>query len=193
MGIRDEQELLQPRDRDEWRAWLERNADSALSSVWLAIGKKGGTVTSLTYEQALEEALCFGWIDSTVRKLDEHRYMQLFSRRKPKSTWSRTNKERVARLEAEGKMAPAGRAAIETARANGSWNALDEVEAMRVPDDLAEALAANPRALENFEAFSPSARKMFLYWISGVKSPAKRAERIAETVRRAAEGRRLTD
>ena len=118
MATLDELELLEPRDREEWRAWLSRNADSALSSVWLAIGKKGNTVTTLSYEQALEEALCFGWIDSTVRKLDADRYKQLFSRRKPNSTWSRTNKERVARLEAEGKMALAGLAAPTTALAD---------------------------------------------------------------------------
>jgi len=192
MGVLDELELLEPHDRGEWRAWLERNAGTA-PSVWLAIGKKGNTVTTLSYEQAVEEALCFGWIDSTVRKLDEHRFRQLYSRRKPNSTWSRINKERVARLEAEGKMAPAGLAAIEVAKANGSWSALDHVEEMIVPDDLARALASNPRARENFESFSPSARKAFLYWISNVKSPAKRAERIAETARRASEGRRLTD
>jgi uncharacterized protein YdeI (YjbR/CyaY-like superfamily) len=188
----DDLPLVEPRDRAEWRAWLERNADTT-ASVWLAIGKKGGTVTSLTYEQAVEEALCFGWIDSTVRKLDEARYKQLFSRRKPRSTWSRSNKERVARLEAEGMMAPAGLAAVELATENGSWSTLDEIEDLIVPDDLARALAASPPALANFESFSPSARKMFLYWIANVKRPEKRAERIAETVRRAAAGLRLTD
>jgi len=192
MGGLDELELLEPANRGEWRTWLTRNGDSA-TSVWLAIGKKGNTVTTLNYEQAVEEALCFGWIDSTVRKLDDARYKQLFSRRKPGSTWSRINKERVARLEAEGKIAPAGLAAVELAKQNGSWNMLDQVESLIVPDDLARALASNPTALENFEAFAPSARKMFLYWIANVKRPEKRAERIAETVRRAAEGRRLTD
>jgi len=192
MGALDELELLEPANRAEWRAWLARNADSA-ASIWLAIGKKGGAVTTLTYEQAVEEALCFGWIDSTVRKLDDARYKQLFSRRKPRSTWSRINKERVARLEAEGKMAPAGLATIELAKQNGSWSTLDHVENLIVPDDLARALASNPIALENFEAFAPSARKVFLYWIANVKRAEKRAERIAETVRRAAEGRRLTD
>jgi uncharacterized protein YdeI (YjbR/CyaY-like superfamily) len=192
MGGLDELELLEPANRGEWRTWLTRNADSA-ASIWLAIGEKGNTVTTLTYEQAVEEALCFGWIDSTVRKLDDARYKQLFSRRKPVSTWSRINKERVAQLEAEGKMAPAGLAAIELAKQNGSWNTLDQVDDLIVPDDLARALASNPTALENFETFSPSARKMFLYWIANVKRPEKRAERIAETVRRAAEGRRLTD
>ena len=91
MGVLDELELLEPHDRGEWRAWLERNAGTA-PSVWLAIGKKGNTVITLSYEQAVEEALCFGWIDSTVRKLDEHRFRQLYSRRKPNSTWSRINK-----------------------------------------------------------------------------------------------------
>ena len=101
MAALDELELLELRDRAEWRSWLERNAGTA-ASVWLAVGKKGSTVTTLTYEHALEEALCFGWIDSRARKLDEQRYRQLFARRKPRSPWSRTNKERVRRLEAEG-------------------------------------------------------------------------------------------
>ena len=192
MGVLDELELLEPGNRAEWRAWLEQNAASS-PSVWLAIGKKGNTRTTLTYDQAVEEALCFGWIDSTVRKLDGDRYKQLFSRRKPGSTWSRINKERIARLEAEGKIVSLGLAAIESAKRSGSWNALDQVENLIVPDDLARALASNPTARENFEAFPPSARKLFLYWIANVKRPERRAERIAETVRRAAEGRRLTD
>ncbi len=192
MAMGEHLELLEPRNLEEWRAWLEENAESA-ESVWLAIGKKGGTVTSLTYEQAVEEALCFGWIDSTVRRLDDHRFQQLFARRKRSSNWSRLNKERAARLIEEGRMRMAGLAAIEAAKANGSWEALDQIEAMVVPEDFAAALAANPQALANFEGFSPSARKMFLAWIGGVKSPAKRAERIAAAVRRCAEGRRLTD
>ena len=157
----DELELIEPRNREQWRAWLERNADSA-PSVWLALGKKGGTVTTLTYDEALEEALCFGWIDSLVRKLDDQRYKQLFARRKPRSNWSRINKEKVARLEAAGKMTPAGRAAIELAKANGSWTALDHVEDGIVPDDLAAALAANPDALSNFDSFTAAQRKMYL-------------------------------
>jgi len=192
MGVLDELELLEPGNRAEWRAWLEQNAASS-PSVWLAIGKKGNTRTTLTYDQAVEEALCFGWIDSTVRKLDGDRYKQLFSRRKPGSTWSRINKERIARLEAEGKIVSLGLAAIESAKRSGSWNALDQVENLIVPDDLARALASNPTARENFEAFPPSARKLFLYWIANVKRPERLAERIAETVRRAAEGRRLTE
>ncbi|MGZ4398935.1 MAG: YdeI/OmpD-associated family protein [Gaiellaceae bacterium] len=190
MSALDELELLEPNDRDEWRAWLEGNHAEA-SRVWLAIGKKGGARTSLSYEQAVEEALCFGWIDGIVQRLDDERFRQLFARRKERSTWSRSNKERVARLEAEGRMRPAGLAAVETAKANGSWTVLDEVEDLVVPDDLAAALRSRPAALRNFEAFPPSARKAFLYWVAGVKSPLKRAERIAETARMASENRRL--
>jgi uncharacterized protein YdeI (YjbR/CyaY-like superfamily) len=192
VGALDELELLEPRDRDEWRRWLESNHVRA-ARIWVAIGKKGSKSTSLRYEQAVEEALCFGWIDGVMRAMDGERFRQLFARRKARGTWSRSNKERVAQLEAQGRMTPAGRAAIELAQANGSWSRLDEVEDLVEPEDLAAALASEPEACRNFDAFPASARKAFLYWISGVKSPQKRAERVAGTVRLATENRRLTN
>jgi len=180
--------FVEPADRAEWRAWLEAHHATSLG-IWLAVGKKGGQVTSLTYDDAVEEALCFGWIDSIVNRLDEHRFKQLFTPRKPGSAWARSNKQRVERLLAQGLMAPAGLAAIEAAKANGSWTLLDDVEDLVVPDDLAAALEASPAASRYFAGFSSSAVKMILYWIATAKRPETRAKRIAETIESAAEGR----
>ena len=168
-------------DRAAWREWLASN-HAASAGIWLVFDKKSSRAERLLYGDAVEEALCFGWIDSTVRALDETRYLQLFTPRKPKSTWSRPNKERVERLIAEGLMAAAGLAAIELAMANGAWTSLDAVDAMIVPDDLAEALARTGDAAANFAAFSPSARKGYLHWISQAVRPETRALRIAKVV-----------
>jgi uncharacterized protein YdeI (YjbR/CyaY-like superfamily) len=184
----DELPLVAPDDRTSWRGWLAEN-HAASQGIWLAVGKKGNAVTSLTYDEAVEEALCFGWIDGRTKRLDEDRYRILLTPRKPTSTWSRPNKARVERLIAEGRMMPAGLATIEVAKANGSWNLLDDVDALVIPDDLAAALAASPRAAEAFDGLSETARRFALYWISTAKRPETRAKRIAETVAAALEGR----
>lgn len=183
-----ELEFVEPASRDEWRAWLEKHHASS-TGIWLAVGKKGNRVTSLDYEAAVEEALCFGWIDSTVNRLDADRFKQLFTPRKPGSTWSRSNKARVERLIAEGRMTPAGLAPVEVAQRNGSWNALDDVENLVMPGDLADALAADTRAERGFAALPESQRKMALYWIAAAKRPDTRARRVREIVQAAAEGR----
>lgn len=188
MGKLDELELIEPASREQWRAWLEAHHASS-PGVWLAIGKKGNSRTTLTYDGAVEEALCFGWIDSTVRRLDDERYQQLLTPRKPSSMWSRSNKERVERLLAEGCMTPAGLAAIQAAKANGSWETLTEIDALTVPDDLAAALAATPGAAEGFSALAASQRKMALYWVGAAKRSETRAARIERVVAAAREGR----
>jgi uncharacterized protein YdeI (YjbR/CyaY-like superfamily) len=127
----------------------------------------------------VEEALCVGWVDATGRTLDDERGIQWFAPRRPKSGWARSNKERVARLEAAGLMLPAGLAAIEQAKQNGMWTLLDDVENLVVPDDLAAALATSPPAAENWEAFSKSARRAMLEWVVQAKRPETRADRIA--------------
>ena len=142
---RSEPALLEVPDRAALRAWLEANHATS-PAVRLAIGNKGNSVTDLTYEDAIEEGLRFGWIDSTTRRLDADRHTVLFSRRKPRGTRSRSNKERVERLVAQGLMTPAGLAVIDAAKADGSWTILDDVEAFVVPEDLAAALAAEPAA-----------------------------------------------
>jgi len=180
--------LLEPADRAAWSAWLEANHQTS-PGVWLAVGKKGNTRTALTYEDAVEEAVRFGWIDSTTHRLDADRFRQLFTPRKPGSTWSQSNKARVERLEARGLMTPAGRAAVEVAKSNGSWTMLDEIDSLTVPEDLAVALAAAPPAERFFAALSSSQQKMILYWIASAKLPETRARRITETVQAAEQNR----
>lgn len=184
----DGRELLQPETPAAWRKWLAANHDTS-DPIWLVYRKAGGK-RGLTYDEAVEEALCWGWIDSTVNSHDDDHVRQFFSRRKPASTWSRSNKERIERLMDGGRMQPAGLAAVATAKANGMWTALDQVENLEVPPDLAKALRATRGAKKNFDAFSDSSKKMILGWIALAKKPETRAKRIAETARRAAEGKR---
>jgi uncharacterized protein YdeI (YjbR/CyaY-like superfamily) len=172
-------------DRAAWRQWLATNHATS-PGVWLVFDKKSSNADRLAYVHAVEEALCYGWIDSTVRTLDETHYVQLMAPRKPKSTWARTNKARVERLIAQGLMAEAGLASIERAKANGSWESLDAVEALVVPADLTKALRALPGAAKNFAAFSPSARKGYLHWISQAKRAETRAHRVAHVAQFAA-------
>lgn len=176
--------LLEPHDRAELRAWLAENHATS-SGVRLAIGKKGNPVSALSYDDAVEEALCFGWIDSTARKLDEHRYTIQFTPRKPRSDWSPSNKQRVARLIEQGRMAPSGLEVIEAAKRDGSWSFLDDVDAGIVPPDLQSALDAVPDAARHFSAMRPSLQQAALYWIKTAKRPETRARRIAATVRSA--------
>jgi uncharacterized protein YdeI (YjbR/CyaY-like superfamily) len=182
--------LLEVADRAELRAWLEANHASS-PGVRLAIGKKGGRVTTLTYDDAIEEALAFGWIDSTANRLDEHRYSILFTPRKRGGTWARTNKARIERLIDEGLMTPAGLAVIDAAKADGSWESIDQVEDMVMPDDLAAALDAEPGARAFWDGLPPGHRKLALYWIDNAKRAPTRARRIAASVRAASEGRRM--
>jgi uncharacterized protein YdeI (YjbR/CyaY-like superfamily) len=172
-------------DRAAWRQWLATNHATS-PGIWLVFDKKSSRADRLAYVDAVEEALCYGWIDSTVRTLDDARYVQLMAPRKPKSTWARTNKERVERLIAQGLMAEAGLASIERAKANGSWTSLDAVESLAVPADLARALRALPGAATNFAEFSPSARKAYLHWISQAVRAETRAHRVAHVAQFAA-------
>ena len=187
---RDLLPMLEVADRAELRAWLEENHTSS-PGVRLAIGKKGGSATRLMYEDAVEEAVAVGWIDSTSGTLDADRYVVMFVPRRRGSNWSRSNKERVERLTAAGLMRPAGLAAIEAAKADGSWCSIDHVEDMVMPDDLASALAADPEAQAFWDALPPGQRKLAFYWIGSAKRAETRDKRVAETVLAAAEGRRM--
>ncbi|TGE13465.1 YdeI/OmpD-associated family protein [Hymenobacter elongatus] len=189
MARPDDYARFQPGTRAEWRQWLAaHHTDSP--GVWLVYYKKTAARPRVSYDEAVEEALCFGWIDSLPRKLDAERTMLLFTPRKPTSGWSKVNKERLVRLEAAALLTPAGRAAIDKAQQNGTWESLDAAEAGLVPEDLAAALAANAAAARSFAAFSRSARKLILTWVLAAKRPATRATRVAETVRMAALGKR---
>ena len=176
-------------DRATWRAWLEGNHDTS-SGVWLVTWRTRSGKRRLAYEEAVEEALCFGWVDGTAGTIDEERGKQYFAPRKPNSGWAATNKARVERLIAEGLMAPAGLAAIERARANGSWELLDSVERLEVPSDLATALDAQPPAAANFAAFPPSVRKQLLTSIVMARRPETRAERVRRIAEAAARNER---
>jgi uncharacterized protein YdeI (YjbR/CyaY-like superfamily) len=175
--------------RAEWRAWLEANHATA-TGVWHVSWRPATGRPRVPYEEAVEEALCFGWIDSKGGNLDDERSRQYYAPRNPRSGWARTNKARVERLIAEGRMAPAGLAAIERAKENGSWTLLDDVENLVVPPDLAAALAASPPAAEHWDAFPRSARRAILEWIVQARRPETRAARIAETAAAAARNER---
>jgi uncharacterized protein YdeI (YjbR/CyaY-like superfamily) len=175
--------------REEWRAWLAEHHASSVGA-WLVSWKTATGRPAVGYDAAVEEALCFGWIDSLARTLDDERSMLLFTPRKPGSRWSRRNKERVARLLAAGLIEPAGAAVIEAARADGLWIALDDVENHVVPEDLAAAFAARPGAAEHWERFPRSAKRAILTWILDAKRAETRAKRVQETAAEAAEGRR---
>ena len=174
-----------PGSPQHWREWLQAH-HATRQSVWLVYYKKVANQPSLTWSQAVDEALCFGWIDSQAKPLDGERYQQYFSRRKPTSGWSKVNKEKVARLIAEGRMTAAGLASIEIAQQNGSWTLLDEATALLLPADLALALQNVPAANSYFSSLSKSVRQNMLQWVALAKRPATRQQRIAEIVESAA-------
>lgn len=185
----DQFERFYARDRKEWRKWLEKNYATS-SGIWLIYYKKGTDGPCVSYEEAVEEALSFGWIDSKINKLDEERYMQIFTPRKPKSIWSKINKQRVKKLIKNGLMTPAGLEKIETAKKDGSWYFLDDIENLVIPEDLREALDASPPAKANFENFSDSIKKQILYWIKSAKRPETRIKRIEKVVMLASENKK---
>ena len=189
MSALDEAPEIHVNDRETWRRWLETNHDTA-TGVWLVTWRARTGRIRLDYEAAVEEALCFGWVDSTGGHLDDERGKLYFAPRKRRSPWAASNKARVERLIADGRMSPAGLAAIERAKANGSWEVLDSVERLEVPPDLAAALVARPPAAGNFAAFTPSARKMLLGWIALAVRPEARARRITEVAEAAARDER---
>ncbi len=162
-----------------WREWLVENHLSA-DSVWLVLHNKSSAKNSITWREAVDEALCFGWIDSKKVKIDTETSHQIFSKRRAKSTWSKINKDKVEELIACGKMSPAGYKSIEIAKENGSWTSLDSVEALVIPDELEEALAMRSEIKEAFLALSKSAKKLLLYKVSFAKRPETRQKKIAE-------------
>ena len=173
------QEIEAP-DRATWRAWLQQHHSSA-QAVWLVFWKKGSGRASIEWSAAVDEALCFGWIDSKVQSIDKHRYRQYWTVRKPGSVWSKINKEKIAELTAAGLMTPPGLAAVERAKEDGSWSTLDGPEAGIVPDDLAAAMdAAGVRSV--YDSFTFGAQKAILAWVVMAKRDTTQANRIAKTV-----------
>jgi uncharacterized protein YdeI (YjbR/CyaY-like superfamily) len=181
--------IFHAESRAAWRAWLVENHASE-RGVWLCSWKAKTGRPACPYPEAVEEALCFGWIDSTVNTLDEERGLQLMTPRKPKSSWTRLNKQRVADMEAAGLMTDAGRRAVVVARVNGYWTMFDEVEDLVEPPDLAAALDAVPEARAHWDGFPASPRKMMLGWLVTAAREETRQRRIVAIVEKAAEGER---
>lgn len=175
----NEVEFFYPESTADWRDWLEKHHDSH-QSVWVIFYKQKANQPTITWSESVDQALCFGWIDSTKKSLDEERSIQFFSKRKPTSTWSKINKQKVDVLIAEGLMMEAGYASIERAKQNGSWTILDEVEELIVPNDLAEAFQLHPGSEDYFSGLSKSAKKMLLQWIVLAKRPETRKKRVDE-------------
>jgi uncharacterized protein YdeI (YjbR/CyaY-like superfamily) len=173
-----------PKTRSAWRKWLEKN-HSTSPGVWLIYYKKSTGKAKLVYNDAVEEALCFGWIDSTMRPLDAERFMQRFTPRKPKSGWSGLNKKRIAKMIAEGLMTKAGLKKIEEAKKDGSWESLDHIDAIQLPEDFEKALSKNKKARINFEKFPQFTKKQFLYRINSAKTDSTRKQRIILCVKMA--------
>jgi uncharacterized protein YdeI (YjbR/CyaY-like superfamily) len=185
----DAEDLVHPTSVAQWRRWLQRHHASS-TGVWLVSWKTHTGKARVPYEEAVTEALAFGWIDSKARTLDDDRSVLWFCPRKPTSGWSRSNKRRVERLLAEGRMAPAGQAAIDVAKANGAWELLDDVEDLIVPPDLAAALDEHNGSADVWESFPRSTRRALLEWIVQAKRPETRAKRVRETAEKAARGER---
>lgn len=182
-----EAETFYPPDRLAWREWLQENHDKK-QSVWLICYKMKANVPTISWSDAVDEALCFGWIDSTRKSLDDEKFIQFFTRRKPSSTWSKVNKEKVQKLIDTGLMTKAGLKSIEIAKQNGNWNILDEVEELIIPKDLEKEFKARPGSKKFFIGLSKSVQKMMLQWIVVAKQPTTREKRIVEIAEHAAQG-----
>ena len=177
MAAMDDAERFHPETLPEWRLWLAEHHDRG-HGVWLVFWRRESGRPALSYEDSVLEALCFGWIDATRKVLDDERVMMWFAPRRPRSTWVRSNKDRVARLEAEGRMHPAGRALVEAAKANGMWTALDDAEAGRVHPDLAARLANDQAASAAWDALTDAARQRHLTDLALARTPGTVARRI---------------
>ena len=180
-GIQNERGRVQPASRQAWRTWLKKHHATS-PGVWLVFAKKHTAIPSLTYDDAVEEALCFGWIDSLRKPLDDRLYQQLFTPRKVRSRWSGLNKTRVARLIEQGLMTRAGMAVVDLARRSGTWDALSHVDTLSEPEELRSALDKNTKARANWEALTPGRRKQFLYWLSNARRQDTRTARVKEIV-----------
>ena len=181
--------LVEPESRAQWREWLVAN-HSRPNGVWVVLNKKSAPRPNLSLDDAGQEALCFGWVDSSIRRLDEHRSLLYLSPRKRGSGWSAVNKARVERLQAEGSMAPPGQAVIDAAVTDGSWTLLDDVEALVVPADLQAALDVRPDASGHWESLSRSVRRAALEWIVLARTAPTRQRRVTSTADSCAAGGR---
>jgi uncharacterized protein YdeI (YjbR/CyaY-like superfamily) len=179
-------ETFYPKSRQEWRDWLQEHHDKK-QSVWLIYYKKKSNAMTVAYSDAVDEALCFGWIDSKQMPIDDDKFMQFFSRRKSNSVWSKINKEKIERLTSQGLMTEAGYRTIEIAKQNGSWTILDDAEALIIPEDLESEFQKALQAKDNFLGLSRSDKRNILQWLVLAKRPETRKKRITEIVELAAQ------
>ena len=184
---KNEIETYYPKSQADWRKWLEQNHQSK-QAVWLVYYKSSTKVASISWSEAVDEALCFGWIDSTKKTIDKERYMQYFSRRKSTSTWSKINKDKVAKLIQNNRMTEAGFDSIATAKENGTWTLMDDIEKLIIPEDLRIALNQSERSMEFSQSQSKSIKKSMLHWVVIAKRMETRKKRITEIARLAAQG-----
>jgi uncharacterized protein YdeI (YjbR/CyaY-like superfamily) len=175
-----------PSSRKAWRAWLQKHHQTE-TSVWVVCYKKSSGTPTMTYEELVLECLCFGWIDSKPNKIDESKFKMFCAVRKPKSAWSALNKKRIGELMALGLIQPAGLAAIETAKANGAWDAINDAQALVMPDDLQAALQTHSGAANHWKGFPPSTQRAILEWVSLAKTEATRSKRVLQTAQLAAQ------
>ncbi len=189
MPLNNEIKTFYPTSKAAWRAWLNDNHETE-ASVWVIFCKKDSGMPSLLWSDAVDEALCYGWIDSVKKTLDAERFIQFFCPRKPTSMWSKINKDKVEKLTTANLMTPAGLACITLAKLNGTWSILDDVEALIIPPDLDVALSANPGAKAFFISQTKTAKKMMLSWLVMAKQDSTRQKRIAEIAEHAAENRK---
>ena len=181
--------LFEAKERGEWYNWLKENHKIS-PGIWLVYYKKNSKKDTISYDEAVEVALSFGWIDSKVNALDAQRYMQVFTPRKSGSIWSKLNKQRIRKLIKKGLMEPSGIEKVEQAKEDGSWNFLDDIENLVIPEDLKAALDYNEIAKNNFDGFAKSSKKQILYWIKSAKLDVTRKNRIEKTVKLAAENKK---
>lgn len=174
-------ESVQPSSRTAWRAWLKKHHASS-SGIWLIYAKKHSGISSLTYADAVEEALCFGWIDSLVHPIDDALYKQVFTPRKSTSAWSALNKKRVEHLVADGQMTAAGMKMIELAKSNGRWDTHVKTDALTMPPALKKALNGNAAAKKNWPTYTASQQKAFLRMVDDAKTEATRVKRVARVI-----------
>ena len=180
-------DVLTPASRADWRSWLASNTERQ-EGLWVVYRKKSSSLEGPEYDDLVEEVLCFGWIDSVVRRVDEDRTIQWFSPRRRGGLWSALNKERIEHLVRDGLMTEAGKAVMEQAKADGSWSQTDEVDSLIIPSDLQAAFDDAPGAKAQYDSLRDSAKKEYLWWIHTAKRPETRAKRIADTIQRLSAG-----
>ena len=186
--MREDAPRIHPRDVQEWWTWLGAHHDDPVPGVWLVAWRPAGGREAIDYEDLVDAALAHGWIDGTRRTVDDERTEMWLTRRRPGSQWTRLSKQRVARVEASGRMTDAGREVVERAKADGTWSLLDEAEQGIVPPDLAAAFDELPGSRERFDAFTPGVRRSILGWIVQAKRPQTRAARVREAAEQAVRG-----